>query len=66
MKILDIKKTEKEVKSNQIEWLFKPPRSPWMSGTLKGKCELKTIIKERRFADDALYTVMTEVRVNCQ
>ena len=54
------------VNNNQTKWLFNPPCSPWMSGAMESmvkvtKRALKTIIKERTFTDDALYTIMTEV-----
>ena len=32
-----------------------------MSGMKVATCALKTIIKERIFTDDALYTIITEV-----
>ena len=66
MKCLDTKRIEEKVNNNQTKWLFNPPCSPWMSGTMEPmvkvtKRALTTIIKERTFTDDALYTIMTEV-----
>ena len=67
MKGLDTKRIKEEANNNnQTKWLFNPPCSPWMSGAMESivkvtKRALKTIIKERTFTDDALYTVMTEV-----
>ena len=68
MKGLDTKRIEEEVNNNQTKWLFNPPCSPWMSRTMESmvkvtKRALKTIIKERTFTDDALYTIMTEVEL---
>ena len=67
LKGLDKNRTEEEVNNNQTKWLFNPPCSPWMSGAMESmvkvtKLALKAVIKERTFADDALYTIMTEVK----
>ena len=66
MKGLDTMRIEKEVNNNQTNGLFNPPCSPWMSGAMESmvkvtKRALKTIIKERTFTDDGLYTIMTKV-----
>ena len=66
LKNIDTKRIEKEVNSNQTKCLFNPPCSPWMSWAMESmikitKCELKIIIKERTFTDDALYTIMANV-----
>ena len=66
LKGLDTMRIEEEVNDNQTKWLFNPPCSPWMSGALDSmvkltKRGLNTIIKERTFTDDALFTIMTEI-----
>ena len=66
LKGLDKKRIEEDVNNNQTKWLFNPPCSPWMSRAMESivkvtKRALKTVIKERTFTDEALYTIMTEV-----
>ena len=59
LKGLDKKRTNEEINSNQMKWLFNPPCSPWMSGAMESmvkitKLPLKTKIEKGTFTDECI------------
>ena len=63
---LDQKKIINELNENPIQWMFNPPKSPWMGGAMKAlvkitKICLKAVVKDRLLHEDALHTLLLEI-----
>ena len=66
IKQLDQIRLQKFSNHQNLEWIFKPPASPWMGGVWESlvksvKTGLKAIVKDRIFTDESLQTFLCEV-----
>ena len=64
--MLNQKRFYNDIIAKKIEWIFRPPLSPWMNGAVEAvvkltKLRLKAITRDRLFKEEALSTYLKEV-----
>ena len=64
--MLNQKRFYNDIIAEKIEWIFRPPLSPWMNGAVEAvvkltKLRLKAITRDRLFKEEALSTYLKEV-----
>ena len=63
---LDQMKIINESIENRIQWMFNPPKSPWMGGAMEALIKitkgcLKAVVKDQLLHEDALHMLLLEI-----
>ena len=63
---LDQRKIINELNKSRIQWMFNPPKSPWMGGAMKALVKitkgcLKAVGNDRLLHEDTLHTLLLEI-----
>ena len=63
---LDQKIIVNELKESRMQWMFKPPKSPWMGESMAALVKitkgcLKAVVKDRLLHENALDTLLLEI-----